>query len=1503
MSLQRLRGAITRFRKPRDPFSLENLRFLHEQLQKNQVVTDKNNELIIETLRQIAEVMIWGDQHNANFFDWFLENNILAFFLNILQQKAGQKVKIQLLQTLSILVTGIKSETSLYYLLSNNHINDLIIHKFDFSDEEVLAYYISFLKSLSLKLNDKTLQFFFNEMDNDFPLYTEAIKFFNHPEYMVRTAVRNLVLNVLKVENDALRRFILDKTAAPYFSNMVWFISDKCHTLDALITSTDKPLKFRELAEFVNELLDAFYYCNDIFHLSISSLNAVLSDRLLQDLLLPLFRGSLLPLVSSAQKKKRISVRLALFLLAQVFHIFSYRTLIDTLAAAVIHPNPTSYITQFFKPPTIKNGDNTAGGPDSTSPPVSPRTAAYLSYSSFLAPQITHTNTVGVPPMSERTMRRSFTVHSHSPDAMMKRGHHSRSNSNPEWKDPSNSSTNASISGVNGGSAASGDERKPKPKRSHPVGPFPGIPLHDSNNGDILDFTQARRQRRAQQTASVLAKSPDPPSSGTGEPLETVSNNTTTTGSVPDLGLKPPAPIMMTQSSPVSTTAARAKPGSGILRTALFDTEEAKREDESNNHSIQPDQSEKKSKYTNHTASVDNDDNDDDNTNEQEDTLAVNSLAQSSPGLRAPSPRDRRLRNRSSPAIIDLNKTRCRNKYRDALLLYLEDADDNTLLGCISMLYGLMRNPAVDRNILMTSGLFPFRFRKAKRLLDELIGGSGGSVPGFELPLAELKQFPPPPIPPLLTSIPEEASTGRQHPPLTQSQPQDDNKTTTTTTTTISSPDTEVHKTAAPSSAAVKPDQTALQNGTGRASEPDNDKKKIREVLREWGGDDLKQILDTEQASATDNNNTSINSTKNDNNNNDSSNSNNDNNNNDSSSTKEKERETELEREDQQQQRLPSNEDWTEKLLIALQHAGNMRLVTLQLCIMMLKELVYSQDMLPNLTFHHMQLLQEAYRIAAGQAYERLKQSTADVFLEKFETEYKKYKQLNYEDLIVNAASLMPLALCAKIPSLGLAHRLPTTEGEITQRAIQGFLAMRELKNTLQKRKDTWLPLRTKQDEIYNGLKVGDTIIIDRQRSMACTIAEQISSHYVGIYTSVVLILEARDHKFAVVRQCLPLDTLQIQQEPTETTVLHLVSNGRKHTILFQDQRYCLQLRTDLENASNALRDYKLHQIVALFNFEDDLPPQQQLQHAQSASGSTGSIPIPITEPRSPRERSSPSLSSTPTTLRASADLSSLSNNSIHPLQPPPPKTKMLSQLQLSQHQQHQQQQLQSTQQPQQPQQAQQQPQQTQQQPQPQFQPLPQVQQPVQPVPTPHTTPAQPQQHAPSSSLPNGAAAPTATPEAPQQNTSNSSTNKPPTSIPATSVDASTLVEIPDPGPSVSKSDSAHVSDVAVSESNRVSQQQQKHGKQRLSAAGADAPGVWNQVVTELDPDDHWATSEASESSPTSSLPSNNSDDENDNVFAGVPKATEASVGSYDPSPLETGDEDFNSHEMHEIAL
>ncbi|XP_035746955.1 protein CLEC16A isoform X2 [Egretta garzetta] len=289
---------------------------MYHVLTKNTTVTDHNRNLLVETIRSITEILIWGDQNDSSVFDFFLEKNMFVFFLNILRQKSGRYVCVQLLQTLNILFENISHETSLYYLLSNNYVNSIIVHKFDFSDEEIMAYYILFLKTLSLKLNNHTVHFFYNEHTNDFALYTEAIKFFNHPESMVRIAVRTITLNVYKVDNQPMLHYIRDKTAVPYFSNLVWFIGSHVIELDNCVQTDEEHRNRGKLSDLVAEHLDHLHYLNDILIINCEFLNDVLTDHLLNRLFLPLYVYSLVNQDKGGERPK-ISLQVSLYLLSQ----------------------------------------------------------------------------------------------------------------------------------------------------------------------------------------------------------------------------------------------------------------------------------------------------------------------------------------------------------------------------------------------------------------------------------------------------------------------------------------------------------------------------------------------------------------------------------------------------------------------------------------------------------------------------------------------------------------------------------------------------------------------------------------------------------------------------------------------------------------------------------------------------------------------------------------------------------------------------------------------------------------------------------------------------------------------------------------------------------------------------------------------------------------------------------------------------------------------------------
>uniref|UniRef100_A0A669EX12 C-type lectin domain containing 16A n=1 Tax=Oreochromis niloticus TaxID=8128 RepID=A0A669EX12_ORENI len=230
-----------------------------------------------------------------------------------------------------------------YYLLSNNHVNSIIVHKFDFSDEEIMAYYISFLKTLSLKLNNHTVHFFYNEHTNDFALYTEAIKFFNHPESMVRIAVRTITLNVYKVDNQHMLHYIRDKTAVPYFSNLVWFIGSHVIELDKCVQTDEEHKNRGKLSDLVAEHLDHLHYLNDILIINCEFLNDVLTDHLLNRLFLPLYVYSLVSPETSEERK--INPQVSLYLLSQVFLIIHYQPLVNALADVIFNGDLSVFTT------------------------------------------------------------------------------------------------------------------------------------------------------------------------------------------------------------------------------------------------------------------------------------------------------------------------------------------------------------------------------------------------------------------------------------------------------------------------------------------------------------------------------------------------------------------------------------------------------------------------------------------------------------------------------------------------------------------------------------------------------------------------------------------------------------------------------------------------------------------------------------------------------------------------------------------------------------------------------------------------------------------------------------------------------------------------------------------------------------------------------------------------------------------------------------------------------
>ncbi|KAF5813334.1 hypothetical protein HanXRQr2_Chr03g0097101 [Helianthus annuus] len=263
---------------------------------KVQVINDVNKDFVINPLRSIAELITYGDQHDLNFFEFFMEKKVMGEFVRIL--KISKIVSVQLLQTMSIMIQNLKSDHSIYYLLSNELINFLITYPFDFRDEELLSYYVSFLRAISGKLNKNTISLLVKTEKEEivsFPLYVEAIRFAFHEDDMIRAAVRALTLNIYH--------------------------------------GYQSPESTSKIVSAVDEIEDNLYYLSDVVSAGIPDVGTLITDSMLKLLIFPMLLPSLRIEVSDGKKLSSVT---SLCLLCYILRILKIKDLANTVAAALI---------------------------------------------------------------------------------------------------------------------------------------------------------------------------------------------------------------------------------------------------------------------------------------------------------------------------------------------------------------------------------------------------------------------------------------------------------------------------------------------------------------------------------------------------------------------------------------------------------------------------------------------------------------------------------------------------------------------------------------------------------------------------------------------------------------------------------------------------------------------------------------------------------------------------------------------------------------------------------------------------------------------------------------------------------------------------------------------------------------------------------------------------------------------------------------------------------------
>ena len=265
----------------------------------------KYKEDFKELIQLIIDYLIFGDKKkDQTYFDTFCELDFMKEFI-VASKSRNIEILLQIIKSMSALILTITNKTSLFYIFSNNFINNIITNDdIQESSEDFLSFYVNFLKSLSLKIDTTTIQLFFQKEKNSFPLLENALKLYNNDDSMIKNVVRNIFLKFagLSTEYPPLKEYLMSLPILKYFCFLSCRLTDMTLELNKLAgynilynynLSPEFDFNYEKLKGMHDDLIDEILYLNDILSINDSDISFVLLNSLLYYYICPLLLGSL----------------------------------------------------------------------------------------------------------------------------------------------------------------------------------------------------------------------------------------------------------------------------------------------------------------------------------------------------------------------------------------------------------------------------------------------------------------------------------------------------------------------------------------------------------------------------------------------------------------------------------------------------------------------------------------------------------------------------------------------------------------------------------------------------------------------------------------------------------------------------------------------------------------------------------------------------------------------------------------------------------------------------------------------------------------------------------------------------------------------------------------------------------------------------------------------------------------------------------------------------------
>ena len=156
-------------------------------------------------------------------------------------------------------------------------------------NEEYLTYQINFIKSLTLKINIDSLNYFYDCNINQFPILTKSLSLYNYTDPLIRNVVKNIFLAIIKIENQNLREFLISFPINLYYSNIIFQLKNSIISLSQVNLGENEGSKaMNKLQKEHDFIIDTIFYIADLISLNIEKINFILINCLINEIIFPL---------------------------------------------------------------------------------------------------------------------------------------------------------------------------------------------------------------------------------------------------------------------------------------------------------------------------------------------------------------------------------------------------------------------------------------------------------------------------------------------------------------------------------------------------------------------------------------------------------------------------------------------------------------------------------------------------------------------------------------------------------------------------------------------------------------------------------------------------------------------------------------------------------------------------------------------------------------------------------------------------------------------------------------------------------------------------------------------------------------------------------------------------------------------------------------------------------------------------------------------------------------